>query len=42
MTLREWWWLYDAKIGEPKVGSLTESEADELYKAAKSGGFRDT
>lgn len=32
MSPREWWWLYDARIGEPKVGPFTESEVDELYQ----------
>jgi hypothetical protein len=32
MTIKEWWWLYDAKVGEPKVGGLKESEAERLYK----------
>jgi len=31
MHPQEWWYVYDARIGEPKVGPFTESEADELY-----------
>lgn len=31
MTPQEWWFIYDVRIGEPKYGPFTESEADELY-----------
>lgn len=39
MTPQEWWWIYDAKIGEPHYGSLRESEIDELYEDMKRGSF---
>jgi len=32
MTPVEWWWLYDAKVGEPKAGNMKESEAQRLYE----------
>lgn len=31
MTKAEWWWVYDAKVGEPMYGTLRESEVEELY-----------
>jgi len=39
MTYHEWWWLYDVKVGEPRYGSLTESEVSELYDILQKGGF---
>lgn len=39
MTPDEWWLVYDAKIGEPKYGSMTESEVEELYEIVSKGGF---
>jgi len=32
MTPREWWLVYDAKVGKPKYGGLTEDEAERLYR----------
>lgn len=42
MTIAEWWLVYDAKVGEPKYGSLTETDVEELYGVLKDGGFRRT
>lgn len=39
MTMAEWWWVYDSKVGEPKYGSLTQSEVEELYEDLNNGGF---
>jgi hypothetical protein len=39
MTPDEWWLVYDAKVGEPKYGSMTESEVEELYEIVEKGGF---
>lgn len=33
MTMRQFWCIYDAKIGEPKYGSMRESEVERLYQA---------
>lgn len=32
MTLREWWCVYDARVGEPKYGSMSESEVESCYE----------
>lgn len=42
MTMSEWWAVYDAKVGEPKIAGIPESEIDELYEGMKRGGFRRT
>lgn len=31
MCLEEWWWMYDARIGEPKIGGIPESQLERLY-----------
>jgi len=37
MTPAEWWLMYDAKVGGPKYGSLTEPEVDDLYQMLRRG-----
>jgi len=32
MTPQEWWWVYDAKVGEPRYGQMPESLVEELYE----------
>lgn len=32
MTPQEWWWIYDAKIGERRHAGMTEDEIDELLE----------
>jgi hypothetical protein len=31
MSPQEWWWVYDARVGEPKYGKMTLTEVEELY-----------
>lgn len=39
MTMAEWWLIYDAKIGEPRYGSLSETDTERLYQELMNGGF---
>jgi hypothetical protein len=33
MSMREFWCIYDAKVGEPRYGRMTESQVSRLYDA---------
>lgn len=35
MTPREWFLIYDAREGEPKYGSLTQTEVEDMTEALK-------
>lgn len=39
MSPPELWWFIDAKLPSPKVGSMSEGEAAELYEEMKAAGF---